>query len=227
MLLNFADGAGKEVVEPLHRNARGFGLNGLLFHAPAAHEAPGVPYLAAEVAALLHLALIVEDVVAGGRAEQHADTHCVCTVFGYEIQRIRAVAQGLAHLAAQFVAHYTSEIHVGEWLPAHKLLARHDHSGYPEEDDVGAGYQVVRGIVVGQVAVRLVVRMAGRVGIEHADGPQPAAEPGVEHVFVLTKFGGGDAGNLLLRLRKGFFGRFSHHEAAVGQIPGRDALTPP
>ena len=55
MVLDRLDGAGQQVVEPLHGHAGGLRLRGGLVHVPAADKPPGVPDLRAEVAALLQL----------------------------------------------------------------------------------------------------------------------------------------------------------------------------
>ena len=69
--------------------------------------------------------------------------------------------------------------------------------------------------------------MTGTGGVEYADGPEPAAEPGVEHILVLPEVCRGDGRIQLPGGLEGFFCRFLHHYAAVGQVPGGDALAPP
>ena len=50
--------------------------------------------------------------------------------------------------------------------------AHHDHTGYPEEEDVVPSFQQGSRVELGQVL--------GRVGPAHSgEGPQGAAEPGV------------------------------------------------
>ncbi len=221
------DGTGQLVAEPFDRQGGSRCLRGAVVHRPALDEPEGIPDLRAEIASLLHLRFIVEDVVAGAGAQQHADADGIGTIFGDEFQRVGAVAQGLGHLAAQFVAHDAGEIHVGEGLLAHELLAGHDHAGHPEEDDIRSRYQVVGGIVVGQVFVGLMFGMAGFLRIEHRNGPQPGREPGIQHVFVLLQvFGLEGRVDGLCGLQRRFRGGF-HHVGSVRQVPGRDALSPP
>ncbi len=135
---------------------------------PAAHQAEGIPYLIAEVAALLAEALVKHDIVAGRGGEHHAHAHTVGAVAVDEVERVGGVAQRLRHLAAEIVAHDAGEIHVAEWLLAHILVSGHDHARHPEEDDVGAGDQRGRGIVIVDLGVAGIVD-----AVEEGDGPQP------------------------------------------------------
>ena len=104
------------------------------------------------------------------------------------------------------------------------FVTGHDHAGHPEEDDVGTGYQIVGRIVVFDV---FVIRAADAV--EYRDGPQPRREPGVEHVLVLPQIGERQRG--VAALGPGFLQCLvcveGHYVAALGQIPGRNALAPP
>ena len=60
--------AREQAVEPFHGHCRFAGLRGVPVDLPSRDEPPRVPYLAAEVASLLDLRLVIEYVVAGGRA---------------------------------------------------------------------------------------------------------------------------------------------------------------
>ena len=69
--------------------------------------------------------------------------------------------------------------------------------------------------------------MTGFFRVEHGDGPEPTAEPGVQHVLVLLEVCGRKGridglGSFESSLRSGFY-----HIAAVRQIIGRNALAPP
>ena len=104
------------------------------------------------------------------------------------------------------------------------LIPGHDHAGDPEEDDVGAGDQIVGGVVVFDFGV---VGVADSV--EDRDGPEPRREPGVQHILVLAQVGELQRGVAALRagLFEGLFGGRGDDESALGQIPRRDALPPP
>ncbi len=156
--------------------------HGLIFGFPAFHQAQGVPYFDTEIAALFAQLVVKKKVVSGGGAEQHAYTHAISAKFINEFKRIRRIAQRLAHFAALLVAHHAGEIHVFERFLSHKFVARHNHACHPEENDVPTRNQHCGGIVV--VEFFFVFK-----SVEHRDGPQPAGEPGVHHIFVLLHVG--------------------------------------
>ena len=54
------------------------------------------------------------------------------------------------------------------------FITGHDHACHPEEDNVGTGYEVGRGVIITHF---FVVGMVD--AIEHRDGPQPRREPRV------------------------------------------------
>ena len=62
----------------------------------------------------------------------------------------------------------------------HIFVARHNHTRYPEEDDIRTRYQVSRRVVILNL---FVVRVLNSV--EQTNRPQPAAEPRVQSTFVL------------------------------------------
>ena len=69
--------------------------------------------------------------------------------------------------------------------------------------------------------------MAGHFRVEDRDGPEPGAEPGVQHILVLTEVFRLDIRadspcGLKRRFRCGF-----HHELAVREVVGRNPLAPP
>ena len=94
-----------------------------------------------------------------------------------------------------------------------EVAAEHHHPGHPEEDDVVAGDQHRRRVEGGQV-----VGLAGPA--EGRERPQPAREPGVEHVLVLGQLAGAalGAGRRVLA---------GHGDVPVRAVPGGDAVAPP
>ena len=135
---------------------------------PAFYEAESVPYFVVEVSALFAQGVIKEYVVAGRGREHHTHTHAVGTVTVDEIDRVGRVAERFGHLTAYFIAHDTGKVNVLEWHLALVFISGHNHTGYPEEDDVGAGNKVGRGVVVTNLFVAGVVD-----AVEKRDGPQP------------------------------------------------------
>ena len=64
--------------------------------------------------------------------------------------------------------------------------------------------------------------------VEERDGPQPRTEPRIQHVVVLPQVSELQVGTALAagKLQR-LLRRFGHHIAAFGQIPGRNAVSPP
>ena len=138
------------------------------------------------------------------------------------VEGVQHVALGLGHLLAFFVTDKARDV---DGLERDLRLAvfvldevhgHHDHPGNPEEDDVEAAHQHV-GRVEGLERL-CVVRPA-----QGGEGPQGGAEPGVEHVFVLTQRGHGRDAVLGTHFRL----VTAHVDVAGVVIPGRDAVTPP
>ena len=68
----------------------------------------------------------------------------------------------------------------GQQVLTCKLHAHHDHTSHPEEEDVMSRLQQGARVEVGQVG--------GLVGPAHGgEGPDAAAEPGVQHILILTQ----------------------------------------
>ena len=63
------------------------------------------------------------------------------------------------------------------------FIARHNHTCYPEEDDIRTGYEVGGRVVVLDL---FVIRVLDAV--EQTDRPEPGAEPGIQRSFVLNPF---------------------------------------
>ena len=77
-----------------------FGLSKRVVNGPAVDEAESVPYLVAEIAALLTQRIIVHDVVPGRSIQHQPHAHTVGAEAVDQFQRIGRVAKTLAHLAA-------------------------------------------------------------------------------------------------------------------------------
>ena len=144
------------------------------------HEAGGVPYLGAEVAADLELFVRDVDILPRGRNHQQRETQGVGAVFLDNVERIDGIAEALGHLAALVVAHGTVDVDRVEGDVAHHLQAGHHHARHPEEDDLAGGHQRAGGIV--ELEVRALFRPP-----ENAEGPEPGGEPGIEHILVLPE----------------------------------------
>ena len=69
--------------------------------------------------------------------------------------------------------------------------------------------------------------MARECRVEHADRPEPAAEPGIKYVLVLTEIGCSDIRIDLLCSCESEFLILFNDNLSVRKVPGRYTLTPP
>ena len=95
--------------------------------------------LGREVAGRAGVVLTDGQVAARAGAAGQGEAQCVGTEFVDPVQRVDAVALGLAHLLAFRVADQAVHIDVLERDLAGDVLGHHDHARHPEEDDVEAG----------------------------------------------------------------------------------------
>src|SRR2546430_143260 len=105
-------------------------------------EAAGVPEFVAEVAAQLDVLFVVEHVLAEWGAAHDTEPERVGAVFADEVERVGRITEALRHLATLLVADDAREIDVLERHPHHELIAGHDHTRDPEENDVRRGHEV-------------------------------------------------------------------------------------
>ena len=135
---------------------------------------------------------------AGLHLTQHV-THGVAAIALDDIDRIDAVALGLAHPLALAIKNRGVDEDIGKWDIAQVIQPQDDHPGDPQGDDIAPGHQTAAGIVERQ-AVRAAGLTQGRltgldrssVGIgpaQRAVRPQPARKPGIEHVGVALEAG--------------------------------------
>ena len=133
-----------------------------------------------------------------------------------QVDRVQDVALGLGHLVAVGIAHQAVNVDLAEGHIAHELEAHHDHPGDPEEDDVEPGDQYTGGVEGLQ-------RLAPLRPAKGGEGPQCGAEPGVEHVLVLSQL---EALRQVVSAAHLLFGA-AYVDVALVVVPGRDAVAPP
>src|SRR6266436_4201017 len=97
---------------------------------------------------------------------------------------------------------------------AHKMDTCHDHTRYPEEDDVVAGLH--DGCWVVALQIRSYIWPA-----ERAERPQPRTEPGIKHILVLV-----NVRAVAMRADRHIF-TADNHLTAVVAVPDRDTMSPP
>ena len=96
----------------------------------------------------------------------------------HDVEGVQAVAPRLGHLGALGVAHQAVDIDGAERHVAGEAQRHHNHPRHPEEDDVVAGHQDIRGVEALKIG-------RSRRPAQGGEGPQCGAEPGVEHIRVL------------------------------------------
>ena len=210
-------------MEPLHSDFAALGLLDIC-HFPTFHKTESVPNLVVEVATLLAKRIVIEDIVTGRSGEHQAHANTIGAETLHQFNRVGRVAERFRHLSAELVAHDTGEIDIAERHVAIILISRHNHSGNPEEDDIGTGYEVGSGIIVFDFVVSGVVD-----AIEKRDGPQPRREPSVEAVAVLAQVVDCEVAvsALFLGERERLVGSLGNDISALWEEIGRDAVSPP
>ena len=144
------------------------------------YHAETVPNLVAEITSLLAERIIIEDVVSCRCREQNTHTHAVGAETLDEVQRVGTVTKRFGHLTTEFVTHDTGEIDVLERHLAYIFIARHDHTCYPEEDDVRSRYQVCGGVVIVDFFV-----VGFLNSVKQTNRPEPRTKPCIQRAFVL------------------------------------------
>ena len=160
---------------------------------PSLYQTEGIPNLITEGSSLLAEILLEENVVSCRSSKQHTHTYAIGSVLFDKAYGVGTVAETLGHLTANLIAYNTCEIYVTEGNIFQVFLSGHNHTGYPEEDDIRTSYKVAGGVVVLNLLVAGVVDT-----IEQRYGPQPAGEPGVKGILVLREHIHGDIFAVLL-----------------------------
>ena len=113
------------------------------------HDKAGrIPDLIGKISAGLYPLVIKPHIVSRRVARNQRKTQGIRTVFVNHLQRIDAVAQGLAHLAALAVPHKPVDQNRVKRSFSHLLVPGKDHSDYPEKDNIIACHQYIRGIKI-------------------------------------------------------------------------------
>ena len=211
-------------VEPLGCDPVVVALFEFLVDLPTVDQPVGIPNLVTEIPSLLAQRFIEQQVVPGSRAEQHGQPYAVGSVAIDQVERIGRVAERLTHLPSQFVPNDTGQVDIPERFFSFEFISGHNHTGNPEEEDVGGRNQIVGRVVVFDLFV------VGAVdAVEDRDGPQPRREPRVEDVGILPQIG--DCERIVAALLTGelqrLFGSFGYDIPAFGQVVGRNLLSPP
>src|SRR5690606_29748291 len=139
-----------------------------------------------------------------------------------QVDGVEDIALGFRHLLALGIPHQAVDVHRlegdlrGAVVVLDEVHGHHDHPRHPEENDVEAGDQHIRGVEGFEVVG--VVRPA-----EGGEGPQGGAEPGVQHIVVLVQADIG--GNAVFFPYLVFTA--AHIDLAVVVVPGGNAVAPP
>ena len=185
-------------------------------------EARCIVELVGEILALLNLLLVELHVRTRRRNAHQAEAQTIGAVLRNQIERIRAVAETLAHLAPAQIAHNRREEHIAERLAAREAVTGHNHAGHPEKDDIGPRHQIRR-----RVKLRAALR------IHRRERPQPAAEPRIERILILHpvlgigRRLGADVNIARLSIRLIQLRRLAQLRRLLAAIPDGDAVPPP
>ena len=128
-------------------------------------EAGGVPDFVGEGAVAFGAGLVEGDVGAGRGLRGQREADGVGAVLGDDLDGVDDVALGFGDLLAVGVADQGVDVDVaegdgvgegafasvGHGYVEHEVAAEHDHAGDPEEEDVEAGDELLRGVEGGEV----------------------------------------------------------------------------
>ena len=176
-------------------------------------EAGGVPDLIGEVAGGLHLFIHIAGIIAGAVAGHQHKAQGIRAVLVDDLQRVYAVAEGFAHLAALGIPHQAMNEDGIKGLFAGVFQTGEDHAGDPEGDDIVTGDEGGGGVEFAHLGS--VIRPA-----QGGEGPQCAGEPGIQGIGVL-----GHVAAALGALFDALNG--DNGLAAVIAVVGGDAVAPP
>ena len=193
-------------------------------HIPAFYQAEGIPDLIIEVTSLFTQRVIKQDIVSSRSRQHHTHTDTIGSVLLDQFQRIRWVTQRLRHLSANLIAHNTGEIDIPERHIAHIFITGHDHTCYPEEDDIRSGYQNRSRIIILDFFISRIVDT-----IKQWNRPQPRREPCIQTIFILTQIFQlqRSISGLFLCKFQSFFRCFCHYITAFRQEISRNPVSPP
>ena len=76
------------VPEPFHGHGGSFRLDCSPVGLPSGNQPERVPYLVAEIPALLYLCLVIQDIVSGRTAQKHSEAHRIGPVLVYQVERV-------------------------------------------------------------------------------------------------------------------------------------------
>ena len=177
-------------------------------------ETAGVPELIRKIPGGFDTFRGETHIVSGGVAGHQREPEGVGAVLGDDLQWIDTVPQGFAHLPALGIPDQSVEEDCAEGLLSHLLVAGEHHADHPEEDDVVARNQHIRGIEVFQI-----LRLLGPA--QSGEGPKCRGKPGVQSVGIL-----GHMDAAAFRALLGLLSRHHQLPALVAGV-GRDPVSPP
>ena len=138
----------------------------------------GIPQLIGKVTVSFYLFIVETHIIAWCITGYQSEAQRIGAIFINNFQRINAIAKGLGHLTALRVANQTMDKYVSERHFMHKFHGHEHHTGYPEEDDVIAGYQSTGWIP--SLKYRSLFRPA-----HGGKRPECRREPGIKNIRIL------------------------------------------
>ena len=173
-----------------------------------------IPNLIGKIAGCFHTLPIEAHIIARSVTGNQHKAQGISAIFVDNLQRVDAIAQGFGHLAALTIAYQTMDEDLLKGNILHEFHTHNQHTCYPEENDVVAGYQHAGGIEL--LEERSLIRPA-----HGGEGPQSGAEPGVQRILILMDIGTATLG------ADSQVGTAGMHFATVIAVPNGDTVTPP
>ena len=135
---------------------------------PSLNKAESIPHLITECHTLSTECIIIENIISCWCSKHHTHTNAIRSILSNQVERVRRVTQRLTHLASELITHNTCEIYILERYLMLIFTTSHNHSCYPEEDDIRTCYEVAGWIIVIYLFITRVVDT-----IKERYGPQP------------------------------------------------------
>ena len=222
---NFNRSCIQSLVEPLNSQmSLGWNWNGTFAISPSFNQTESIPYLVAEVTSLFAKGVVEKNIVSGRSRKHHTHTHTVGTILFDQFQWIGRVTERFRHLTSLFITNDSCEVYVLKRHLSLVFVACHNHTGYPEEDNVRSCHKVACRIVVFDFFVARVVD-----SVEQRDRPQPRREPSVQAIFILTKVFHCQGGitRLFFCFCQSFLGSSGYYITTFRQEVCRNTMSPP
>ena len=142
--------------------------------------ARSVPYFVTEAASEFEGILINQNILSLSTHKSECKLKGIGTVNVDKLKRVHSVSKRLRHFTALLVANETVNVNIMKRSLACKFKTGHNHTAYPEEDNIISSYKSCCRIEVFKIFCFLWPSQS-------RERPEPRAEPGIEYVFILLE----------------------------------------